>query len=140
MAGLKSNYYGAMAAFNSAPRAARWGAIGAGAGGVYGATLGRDPGQSKLGGFMSGAMMGGAMGAGGHYGALGLRAARPQINALAGSFAAGNYRGMISGLGGVGRAGGRAAFGAMRSDGARASAFIGSGINKGYTKIRGLHR
>lgn len=65
---------------------------GAAAGGLYGMTAGRDPGQSRLGGFMTGALGGAALGAGGYrYGGAMYRGGR-----LGGS----------SLLGGLGRAAG----------------------------------
>jgi len=46
----------------------RMGIIGAGAGALYGGTVGRDPGQGHLGGAFTGAIGGGILGAGARFG------------------------------------------------------------------------
>jgi hypothetical protein len=114
-------------------------ATGAGAGAIYGGTIGRDQGQSRLSGAMSGALGGAALGAGGYrYGRPAIKAGRSGFNAAMGSFASGQYRSALRGLGGMGMSAGKQAFSLMRSDAARSSRFIGNGINKGYSKIQGL--
>lgn len=124
------HYMGAIGKFNALPRTAKWGAIGAGAGGVYGATLGRDPGQSRLGGFMTGAIGGAALGAAaGRYGYAGYSYARPgsQYNTMRTNI--GSFR--------------RGAQATMSSDIGRSMDYIGkSGLasNSGFQKIRGLFR
>lgn len=119
-------------------------ATGAGVGGLYGMTAGRDPGQSRLGGFMTGALGGAALGAGAYrYGGAMYRGGRSAYRAGSmGRFATstgGNYTG--AGLAGLtARGAGMRAFRQIRNDAAMARSYIGAGINRGYNAFNGLRR
>jgi hypothetical protein len=117
-------------------------ATGAVGGGLYGATAGRDYGQSRLGGAFTGALGGAALGAGGYrYGyaasstnrgvGLGMKIARNTKQS-------GPAR--RAGLAYAAKSAGQAGFRAMKADAARAHARIATGLNgnKAYNSIKGL--
>lgn len=138
LASLKSNYWGAVNAFSRSPTA-----IGAGAGGVYGATIGRDDGQSRLGGFIGGAAGGAVLTKAGMYGRAGFRDARNNMR-LHQAMVKKNW---ASGAGvmpmSTPRAFARGARAAMSRDIGRSMDLIGkSGLNtnNGFNKMRGMFR
>jgi hypothetical protein len=118
----------AMKSFNGMRSVNRMTMGGAAIGAGYGATFGRDPGQSRFGGAMTGAMGGAAMG---RYGSVGVK---------------GMVRGMSSGastfgarMTGMGRGAGMRLFAQARSDGRAARRFIGNSLtraNNGINRIR----
>ncbi len=137
----------AMASMASAarrvPMTGRMAIGGAGIGGLYGATLGRDPGQSRLGGAFTGALGGAALGAGGYrYGGAAMRggmrstAAFGRLNSRMMGSRAGYSRGAVAQAFGMGA--GRGAFRQMRQDAARSYGYIGRTMTKAYGRIKGL--
>lgn len=119
-------------------------ATGAGAGALYGATLGRDPGQSRLAGAAWGAAGGAALGAGARYskafwtgsgGTTSWNAVRslptvPNRQRVSRMLAE-------RGIGAV-RAAGQADFAALGRLAGGSNGLIGRTITKGYGKIKGL--
>lgn len=111
---------------------------GAAAGGIiasmYGATIGREPGQSRLEGAIGGSRFTqlGIMGAsalGARYGGFAFNA----IGRTSGLRTAlnGSRPGALSGVG-------RATFAEMQREAIQAKSYIGNGINKGFNTFRGL--
>lgn len=101
------------------------------AGGAYGATFGRDPGQGRIGGFMGGAMGGAALYGAGRYGgaaaSAGLRAAR---------YGGGASTSGIGRLAMGARAAGRTAYRTASVDAMRSKRAIGNTMTNAYGKIR----
>jgi hypothetical protein len=118
-------------------------AMSAGAGALYGGTIGRDPGQSRLGGAFTGALGGAGLYGAARYGRAGYRDFK-NTNRLRELMVKKNWAsgaGVMPGssLG----AAGRGAFQAMRRDASTAMGFIGSSATRasnGFNKFRGLHR
>lgn len=110
--------FGMAALAGNSTRGQRMLAGGALAGGMYGATLGRDPGQSRLGGAMTGALGGAALA---RYGRAAYRGTR----------GAGRGMGLGSYVRALGAGAGKFAFAQMHSDARRSARFISSGLNKG---------
>lgn len=104
-------------------------ATGAGIGGLYGATLGRDPGQSWYGGAFTGALGGAALGVGARgaarYGGAGLRNMNRGIDAGMLNAAPG----YASGIGMMGRSFARGAARRMRQDAIGARRYIGRSLS-----------
>lgn len=109
----------------------------AAAGAVYGGTLGRDPGQSRLAGAFSGAMGGAAMYGAARYGRAAYRGARLGSRSLLGG--AGMATGVSSrgGMAGLARGAGQGAWGQMRRDARRSMSAIGLGnkLNKPINRV-----
>lgn len=102
----------------------------AGAGALYGGTVGRDPGQSRLGGAMAGALGGVGLYGAGRYGRAGYKG-------FVRSRAAGSTMGDS-----LGRAG-KSMFARASADGMRAYRYIGNTAtraNAGFNKFTSLHK
>ena len=124
--------------------------IGAVGGGIYGATAGRDPGQSRLGGAFTGALGGATLGLGARYGYAAARGAGPNSLAAIGRLTGGfnrprnlgmaayhgqnAARGAWSGI----KAAGQRDFAALRSLAGGSDGLIGKTITKTHGKIKGL--
>ena len=122
--------------------AANWAVVG----GLYGATLGRDPGQSRFGGAFTGALAGAGIGAGlGRYGGA-------MIHGAAGGRILGRtgyrqsllspgalQRSVLGSWGGAFGGAGRALWKNASFDAKQAYNHIGTGINKAYNSFKALH-
>lgn len=109
------------------PSWGKYAAAGAGLGAAWGGTFGRDPGQSRLGGALSGAIGGGLMGAGGaRYGGAIARSSDFRRSSRIAFGSQGGHR--MAGMNMGARAAGKAAYSQMRADASRARNYFGASL------------